>query len=68
MNRSLSVDERLKAAKRLACRLVRYDGDYHQGRVGACDGYGEDLNGAIKGIIEVALQPLNPPPSQDRIP
>jgi hypothetical protein len=52
MNTSLSVDDRLKAAKRLACRLVRYDGDVRKGRVGFWDGIGEDLNGAIKAIIE----------------
>jgi hypothetical protein len=51
-NTALTVNDRLKAAKRLACRLVRYDGDYRKQRVGACDGYGEDLNGAIKAIIE----------------
>jgi hypothetical protein len=44
--------DRLESAKRLACRLVRYEGDYRRGKIGACDEYGEDINRAIKEIIE----------------
>jgi hypothetical protein len=60
MNTGLSVDDRLKAAKRLACRLVRYDGDFRKGRVGAWDGIGEDLNGAIKAIVESRFRAPRP--------
>lgn len=52
LDNSKAPDTRLGAAKRLACRLVRYDGDYRRGQIGACDGYGEELNNAIKDLIE----------------
>jgi CheY-like chemotaxis protein len=57
MDNSKDPDTRLGAAKRLACRLVRYDGDYRKRRIGACDGYGEELNSAIKELIESRFEP-----------
>ncbi|MCI0390301.1 MAG: hypothetical protein MOB07_16245 [Acidobacteria bacterium] len=54
-----TITDRLESAKRLACRLVRYEGDYRLGKIGACDGYGEDLNRAIKEIIEDRFEVKN---------
>jgi hypothetical protein len=54
-----AIIDRLESAKRLACRLVRYEGDYRRGKIGVCDGYGEDLNRAIKEIIEDRFEARN---------
>jgi hypothetical protein len=46
------VKERLKSAKALAITLVRNEADHHNGKLGFCDRYSDDLNRLIKEYIE----------------
>jgi len=45
------------AAKRLACRLICYDGDFACNQEGSCV-YGDNLNGAIRDLIEIRFIPM----------
>lgn len=54
-----SVEKQGKAAKQLACRLVMNEGDYRRGAIGACQ-YGDNLNKAIKELIEVRFKESAP--------
>jgi CheY-like chemotaxis protein len=46
------VKERLKSAKALATKLVQNEADHHNGKLGSCDKYADDLNRLIKECVE----------------
>jgi CheY-like chemotaxis protein len=47
------VKERLKSAKTLAIKLVQNEVDHHNGRLGSCERYADDLHRIIKECIEL---------------
>lgn len=43
---------RLEAAKEIACRLLMREGEFRKGSLGTCSQYADNLNKAIKDLIE----------------
>ena len=56
VNPTFSANSRCLAAKRIACKLLTNDSDYRNRKVAAAS-YGDDLNRAIKEVVEGRFKP-----------